>query len=112
MPDATVALPRRRFLTGSKAREAVASNRAETAKVLSVSERFAQDARAETDRHYLPTLRPIWVRIALKTPGIRGLVNTFAKSCLSRGFETGVINAQQFHAIAGIVDRRLWPERH
>jgi len=40
----------------------------------------------------------------------RARINAFAKSVLSAGFERSIVNSQQFHELAGIVDRRLFPE--
>jgi hypothetical protein len=36
-------------------------------------------------------------------------VNLTIKSILSAAFERGTINSEQFHALVGIADRRLYP---
>lgn len=72
-----------------------------------------------------------WVRLA--TPGEQGLdavhrseccwhqrlvmrlfrrqINHVAKTALCRAHERNQINSIQMHAVAGIIDRILWPER-
>ena len=61
------------------------------------------------DRRWLAGMR-LRDRLVLRT--VRRPVNRFAKSLLITAHERGIIDSQLMHALAGIVDRRLWPERN
>ena len=63
----------------------------------------------KADRRWLAGLRARdrWLLLAVRRP-----VNRFAKSLLMTAHERGMIDSQLMHALAGIVDRRLWPERN
>lgn len=107
MPAASQVSRVSRFHTGSRAREIVDENRiaAETQERHVAAMRDSR--RAEDDRSYRARLRPWYVRAALALPPIRSLVCTFAKSSVSRAYETGVIDAKQYHLVADLIDRRL-----
>jgi len=42
---------------------------------------------------------------------LRRRLNAFTKSVIATAQERGIINNHTKHEIAGIIDRRLWPER-
>jgi hypothetical protein len=43
---------------------------------------------------------------------LRRRLNAFAKSVICDAKQRGMISGHQLHEVAGIIDRRLWPERH
>ncbi len=43
---------------------------------------------------------------------LRPYLNAFAKEVVNAAKERGAINSTSQHALAGIIDRRLWPERY
>jgi len=51
-------------------------------------------------------LHGVVLRLARKS------INRVAKTALSRAYERGIINSNQLHHIAAILDRILWPERY
>jgi hypothetical protein len=60
-------------------------------------------------------LKKMLKRIVLKVRRLRHILlrktlNRFAKSIIATAKDKRIINNVQFHEIAGIIDKRLWPE--
>lgn len=97
------------ILVQRSAARALIEGQAQREQESQMREAITATERARDDRRWLAR-QPLYVRLTVRAA--RRTVNYFAQSAIVLAHERSLITADTMHELCGIVNRRLWPERH